>query len=61
MSKTLRSQYMNVNLTGHGSTGKFEMGTKHRMRNEVPQIGLGFKFNFILNYIFPFLVPLSSF
>ena len=43
-------------LTGHGSTGKFEMGTKHRMRNEVPQIGLGFKFNFILSYIFPFLV-----
>ena len=27
-------------LTGHGSTGKFEMGTKHRMRNEVPQIGM---------------------
>ena len=34
------------------------MGTKQRMRNEVPQIGLGFKFNFILNYILlsPFLV-----
>ena len=32
------------------------MGSKQRMRNEVPQIGVGFKFNFILNYIFPFLV-----
>lgn len=38
------------------------MGTKQRMRNEVPQIGLGFKFNFVLNYIFLFLVsPLPRF
>lgn len=59
MSKTLHSVY-ECYLTGHGSTGKFEMGTKHRMRNEVPQIGQGFKFDFILNYIFPFLVPLFS-
>ena len=39
------------------------MGTKQGIRNEVPKIGLGFKFNFIPSYIFPFLVlviPLCS-